>query len=64
MKFCMEYYLDDILLHVIVASALCHVTMYQAVIDFYSNEFCCLRTPIGFEEFVRVNRSREKRGSC
>jgi hypothetical protein len=30
----------------------CHATMYQAVIDFYSNEFCCLRS-IGFEELLR-----------
>jgi hypothetical protein len=27
----------------------CHATMYQAVIDFHSNEFCCLRTPIGLK---------------
>jgi hypothetical protein len=27
----------------------CHTTMYQAVIDFHSNEFCCLRTPIGLK---------------
>jgi hypothetical protein len=43
----------------------CHVTMYQAVIDFHSNEFCCLQTPIGLKSlFIHVSRSREKHVSC
>jgi hypothetical protein len=37
----------------------CHATMYQAVIDFHSNEFRCLRTPIGLK-LVSVSGSREK----